>query len=512
MHDILASFGILLQPATFALITISTALGIVLGAIPGLSGGLGVALLLPLTFGMEPETGLAMLISIWVGGISGAMIGSILLGIPGSPSSIATTFDGYPMTRNGQAVKALGASITASFFSTVLSILIALVLSPLMARLALKMGPWEYFSLGFCAISLVAALARDGVFHGLAAAAFGLILASVGFAPIDGNPRFTFGNLYLNSGFDLVSVMLGLFAFKQIVVDFAKGEQQIPQVDSSDIRGFGVTLKEYKDNIWNIFRSFFIGLWIGFLPGMGSSLSNMVAYAQAKSASRHPEKFGKGCIDGVFASEASNNAAVGGSLIPMVALGIPGDGVTAILLGGLMIHGVQAGPLLFDNNPEIVYALFLTSLIAAVLVLIMQFWGMRLFPAILKIPYHYLYPAIIVLGFMGVFVGSSTAFNYILLLGFAGLGLVMDRFRLPVGPFLLAFILAPMLELNLRRGLTYTDDGILPFFTRPVSTLLLAAAFFSIVSPYLLPWLKARKVKKAEANAQTSRESGANVN
>lgn len=490
MQDILASFGTLLAPMTLLVIILSTALGIVLGAIPGLSGGLGVALLLPITFGMPPEVGLAMLVSIWVGGVSGAMIGSILLGIPGSPSAIATCFDGYPMTRNGQAVKALGAAITASFIGTFLSILIAMVASPLMARLALKMGPWEYFSLGFCAISLVAALSRGSVFHGLAAAALGLVLASVGFAPIDGYPRFTFGNIYLNGGFDLIPLMLGFFALKQIVQDYARGQQQVPEVDASDIKGFGVTWKEYRENAWNMIRSFMIGLWIGFLPGMGAALSNMVAYAQAKSASKHPEKFGKGCVDGVFASETSNNASVGGSLIPMVALGIPGDGVTAILLGGLMIHGVQAGPLLFNNNPEIVYALFLTALIAAVLVLVMQFWGMRLFPAILKIPYHYLYPAIVVLGFMGVFVGSSTAFNYVLLLGFAGLGLAMDKLRLPIGPFILAFILAPMLELNLRRGMTYTDDGILPFFTRPISGLLLFAAVLSIVSPFLMPWLK----------------------
>jgi putative tricarboxylic transport membrane protein len=499
MQDVLTSFSTLLDPLTFAVIVLSTALGIILGAIPGLSGGLGVALLLPLTFGMQAEVGLAMLVSIWVGGVSGAMIGSILLGIPGSPSAIATTFDGYPMTRNGQAVKALGAAITASFVGTFLSILIAMAASPVMARLALKMGPWEYFALGFCAISLVAALSRDGVFHGLAAAALGLILASVGFAPIDGYPRFTFGMVYLNGGFDLIPLMLGFFALKQIVQDFARGQQQVPEVDVSDIKGFGVTFQEYRDNAWNMIRSFMIGLWIGFLPGMGAALSNMIAYAQAKSASKHPEKFGKGCIDGVFASETSNNASVGGALIPMVALGIPGDGVTAILLGGLMIHGVQAGPLLFNNNPEIVFALFLTALLAAMLVLVMQFWGMRLFPAILRIPYHYLYPAIVVLGFMGVFVGSSTAFNYILLLGFAALGLSMDKLRLPIGPFILAFILAPMLELNLRRGMTYTDEGIVPFFTRPISGLLLAVAALSILSPVILPLLRKGRAERSGA-------------
>jgi len=483
----------LMEPLTFLVILLATVLGIILGAIPGLSGGLGVALLLPVTFGMEPQVGIAMLVSIWIGGVSGGLIGSILLGIPGSPSSIATTFDGYPMTRNGEAVKALGAGIVASFLGTAFSILIAMFLSPLMARLALQLGPWEYFSLGFCAIALVSALARGSVFLGMSSAALGLLLSTVGFAPIDGYARFTFGLINLAGGIDLIALMLGLFALKQIVQDQARGQQQVPKVDMSDIRGFGVSLREYLDNAWNIIRSFLIGLWIGFLPGMGSGLANMVAYAQAKSGSRHPEKFGKGTVDGVFASETSNNAAVGGSLIPMVALGIPGDGTTAILLGGLMIHGIQAGPLLFANNPEIVWALFLTALIAAVLTLGLQFFGMRLFPAILKIPYHFLYPVIVVLGFIGVFVSSSTAFNYVLLLAFAAFGLLMDKVRLPVGPFILAFILGPMLELNLRRGITYTDEGVWPFFTRPISALLLAVALFSILWPWVGPRLKARR-------------------
>jgi putative tricarboxylic transport membrane protein len=490
MDLFLGSFAGLFAPTTFLIVLSASILGIILGAIPGLSGGLGVALLLPLTFGMPSELGIAMLISIWVGGTSGGLIGSILLGIPGSPSSIATCFDGYPMTQNGQAVKALGAGITASFFGTVLSIAIAAFLSPILADLALKLGPWEYFSLGFCAIVLVAALSRENICLGLAAAALGLLASSVGFAPIDGNPRFSFGNMYLSGGFDLISVMLGLFAIKQVVMEFGRKPKPLPHVDLRNIAGFGVTLQEYAANVGNMLRSFFIGLWIGFLPGMGSGLSNMVAYASAKSASKHPERFGKGALEGVFASETSNNAAVGGSLIPTVALGIPGDGTTALLLGGLMIHGIQAGPLLFTNNPEIVYTIFAAALLSAVLVLIVQFFGMRLFPAILKIPYHYLYPAIVILCFVGVFVGSSTEFNFILLLGFALLGIVMDVAKMPVSPFILAFILGPMLENNLRKGFTYTNEGILPFFTRPISGALLAIALFSILWPYLKPMLR----------------------
>lgn len=487
MIEALAS---LMQPTTLLIVLMASLLGIILGAIPGLSGGLGVALLLPVTFGMDPSVGLAMLVSIWVGGVSGGMIGSILLGIPGSPSSIATCFDGYPMTQKGEAVKALGAAITASFVGTFLSIAIAAWLSPVLADLAIKLGPWEYFGLGLCAITLVAAISRSDPFRGLAAAAIGLMLSTVGFAPIDGHPRFSFGITYLSGGLDLIALMLGLFAIKQILVDHGRGMPTLPEVDLSSIRGFGVTWREYRDNLGNIFRSFMIGLWIGFLPGMGSALSNMVAYAQAKSSSRHPERFGKGCVDGVFAAETSNNASVGGALIPMIALGIPGDGTTAILLGGLMIHGIQAGPLLFTNNPEIVYALFATALLAAVIVLVVQFYGMRLFPLILRIPYHYLYPTILVLGFVGAFIGDGTLFNLGLLLGFAGLGILLDIARLPVGPLILSFILGPMLESNLRKGMTYTDQGLWPFVTRPISGLLLLVALLSVAWPYLAPVLR----------------------
>ncbi|MBT9386259.1 tripartite tricarboxylate transporter permease [Pseudooceanicola sp. CBS1P-1] len=484
----------LVHPLTFVIILGASILGVILGAIPGLSGGLGVALLLPVTFGMEAATGLAMLVAIWVGGVSGAMVGSILLGIPGSPSAIATCFDGYPMTRKGQAVKALGAAITASFLGTFFSILIAAWLSPIIADLALKLGPWEYFSLGFCAIALVASLSRDNVGKGMAAAALGLLAACVGFAPIDGTARFSFGNMYLSSGFDLIAMMLGLFALKQIVMDFARGTRAVQKVEARNISGFGVTLQEFRDNAWNLVRSFGIGIWIGFLPGMGAALSNMVAYAQAKSASKHPEKFGKGCIDGVFASEVSNNASVGGSVIPMIALGIPGDGTTAILLGGLMIHGIQPGPLLFTNNPEIVYTVFATALLSAVMVLVVQFFGMRLFPAILKVPYHYLYPPIVVLSFVGVFVNTGGAYIFAMLLGFAALGILMDLVKLPISPFILAFILGPMLESNLRKGFTYSTDGAWAFLTRPISAGLLAIAVFSILWPYLKPLLIRRRL------------------
>lgn len=247
--------------------------------------------------------------------------------------------------------------------------------------------------------------------------------------------------------------------------------------------GEGLTLKEFFDNKLNILRSFLIGLWIGFLPGMGAGLSNLVAYGQAKSASKYPEKFGKGCIDGVFATETSNNASVGGALIPMVALGIPGDATTAVLLGALTIHGLEPGPLLFENNPLYVYVLFGAAIVSAVYVLVMQLSSKKLFPKILKIPYNYLYPAILVMCFIGAYSSSHTIFALGVMLAMAAIALFLEWADIPKVPFILAFILGSMLEKYLRRGLSYSTNGFFSFLTRPVSALFLIVAVISLAWP-----------------------------
>ncbi len=496
MDYIISSIGQLLQPVTFLLLLFGTIVGIIFGAIPGLTAVTGVSLLLPLTFGMSPEMGMALLVGIWIGGVSGGFISATLIGIPGTPSSIATCFDAYPMTKKGQAVKALGTGIVASFIGTFLSVIIAAILSPFIAEVALKLGPWEFFSLCTCALVLVAVLSKGDMFRGLAGAFIGIGLSSVGMAPIDGGPRFIFGNVMLSGGIDILAMILGIFAIKQIVKDFGTGQQQQPDV-SLKVSGFGITMKEVISNGWNIIRSFMIGLWIGFLPGMGSGLSNMVAYGQAKQASKSPEEFGKGCVDGVWASEVSNNASVGGAIIPMVTMGIPGDSVTAILLGGLMIHGIQPGPLLFVNNPSVVYIVFAAAALSAILTLILQFGGMRLFPRLLKVPYHYLYPALMVMSFIGAFASNNSTFNIWIMLIFAAVGIILEIAKISISPMILGFILGPMVEVNLRRGLTYSDGSFLPFLTRPVSLAFLLIAVLTIVWPLIKNQINANK-KKAE--------------
>ncbi|MDO4620458.1 MAG: tripartite tricarboxylate transporter permease [Lachnospiraceae bacterium] len=494
MTTFLAQFATLFQPLYLVVIFGATILGIVFGAIPGLSGGLAVSLMLPLTFAMADKISFTLLIATWVGGISGGFIAATLIGIPGAPASIATCYDAYPMSKKGDTVHALGLGIVASFVGTFFSCIVATILSPVIADVAMKMGPWEYFALCFCAITLVAALSKGSLAKGLLGAFIGLLLCCVGVAPIDGAYRYTFNNIYMTGGLDMVALMLGIYAIKQVATDYAKGQQDMPDVDIAGVSGFGLTKADFdKDNIRIILESFGIGLFIGFLPGMGSGLSNMVAYARAQSGSPVSDRFGKGYSGGIWASEVSNNASVGGALIPMVALGIPGDAVNAMLLSGLMIHGLQPGPLLLTSAPELVYLIFACTLLSAVFVLIEEFFGMRWFPMLLKLPYHYLYGVILVMCFIGAFTSKSTTFNVACALFFALLGIFLDVMKIPTSPLILAFILGPKLEEYFRKGVSYAKGDYTRFFTRPASLILILIGVFMMVSPFL------PKRKKKEA-------------
>lgn len=498
----------MLTPSNFLIIVGGTILGIIFGAVPGLSATTGIALMLPVSFSMTSTTGILFLGSIYVGGISGGLIAAILIGVPGTPASVATCFDGYPMAKNGRASRALGIGILSSFLGTFFSVLISMFFCPLLARFAVRMGPWEIFSLCFCAIILVVTMSKGNMFNGLIAGLLGILVSCIGIAPIDGAKRFTFGVVNLLSGINQIGLMLGVFAVATLIKNFAKGDTKTPEIDTKGISGFGISLREYFSHWLLIVKSFFIGLWIGFLPGLGAGLANLVAYAQAKASSKTPEKFGTGWDEGIIASETSNNAAIGGAIIPMVALGIPGDTATAMLIGGLMIHGIDAGPLLMTNNPELVYCFFGVLLLGAALVLVLQFFGMRSFPYILRTPVCYLYSAILIICVVGAYSDSRTMFNCWLMLVMGVVGILMALGNLPTSPFILGYILGPMLETNLRKGMTYTSDGFLPFITRPVSAVLLLVALGSLLWPFIRDYREARK-KEAGRESEVDKLSQA---
>lgn len=493
MTEYLSALMLCLQPFHLLLIFAMVVLGIIFGAIPGLSATLGIALLLPVTFGLSTEISFILLLSIWIGGVSGTFISAVLIGIPGSSSAIATCFDGFPMTMKGQAGKALGIGMTASFIGTVGSVLIATVLSPVIAEFALHLGPWEYFSLCFCAITLVASLSKGNIFKGIMAAGIGLLIGTIGMDPINGTNRFTFGNVYLSSGISTVAQMLGMFAMCQIIRDSAKGEAKMPDAKVSAMKGLGIGIRDIIHNIKTIVFAFAVGLWIGFLPGMGSGISNMVAYGYAKGISKEPETFGKGNPAGVWASETANNASLGGALIPMMALGIPGDGITAMLIAGLTIHGLQAGPLFMTEQPNLAMLIFACVLIAAIVTYLVQIITKRWFPYILKVPYHYLYTVILVICYIGGYGISNTMFNIYVMLALCLLAIFMSIGGLPTSPLVLAFILSGKLERYFRQGISYAHGSYKEFFTRPLSCALLIIAVLCVVWPLIF-----EKIKKKE--------------
>ena len=490
MADFMSAMGILLTPYCLIMMVIGGFIGLILGAIPGLSGAMAITIILPLTFAMDSNVAIAMLIAIWVGSCSGGFIGSILLGIPGTPSSLSTCYDGYAMTKKGEVTRALSAGTVANFMGTVPSILIAMIACPVISKFAVKMGPWEYFALGLMAITLVASMSKGRMLKGFIGAAIGLFITQIGYAPISSTPRFTFNSYYLSGGFNMVCVLTGLFAGAMILSDYAKGETGAAGTFKGKIGKFTLPLVDLTRNIGNIIRSFLVGLGIGFLPGMGAALSNVVAYTMAKNSSKHPEEFGDGCVDGVIAPEVANNASVGGAIIPMIALGIPGDGTTALLLGGLTIHGIEAGPLMQRNYPGFVFMIFLAAVFAAVIALVVEIFGIKAFPLLLKAPYHYLYPAILILAFTGVYTNANNIFAVYMALMFTGIGIWMAYAGIPSTPFILAYVLGSSLETNFRKAVSFSRGDMLMFFKRPASCILLLIAIFSVLWPYIAPKLK----------------------
>lgn len=493
----------LFTPVNLAFLIGGVIIGIIFGAIPGLGANTAITLLLPVSFAMDPTTAIIFMASIYCGGVSGGLISAILIGIPGTNANLATVYDGYKMAQNGQASKALGVGIFSSLIATFTSVLIAMLVCAPLARIAIKLGPWEYFSLCTAAIVLVVTISKGNMFSGLMAAGIGMACGCIGMAPVDAAIRYTFGILNLRSGVNLLAMCLGLFAVSDLVHNFARGKMQSPDIDTKGIKGIGISMKEYFSHGKTIGISYVLGLIIGFMPGMGAGLSNVVAYAVAKAKSKTPEKFGTGCVEGIIAPEIANNASIGGAIVPMIALGIPGDTTCALLISALMVHGIEAGPLLMTSNTALVYTFFGCLLLGCVITFACEWWGMRTFPYILKAPTHYLYTGIFLICIVGLYANTYSVFNCGMMIFMGALGLLMIYGNLPYAPFILGFILGPMMEKYLRQGLTYSSNGFMIFLERPVSLILLLIMAFSLFWPFIRD-ARARK-KKAEGR-QTETE------
>lgn len=483
MFDLLIlGFQNVLSPHIFLLIAGGVAVGIVFGAVPGLTAVMAIALCLPMTYGMGPAAGISLLVALFVGATSGGLISAILLKIPGTPASIATTFEGGPMMDKGEGAKALGVGIVFSFIGTVASIAALMFIAPSLARVALSFGPHEYFAIAVFSLTLIATLSSGSMIKGIFSGALGFAVSTVGIAPVDGASRFTFGAVELNAGFSILTVLVGMFAVAEVIktAESARSTSAATAPPAVKIKGFGFSMAEFLGQIPNAIRSSLIGISVGILPGIGAGTSNILAYIAAKKRSKTPEKFGKGTIEGVVASETANNAGIGGAMIPLLTLGIPGDAVTALLLGGLMIHGIQPGPMLFLTQGPLVYTIFAALILSAVLMLVLEFWGLRLFIRLLAIPKHLLLPIILVLCAVGAFGLASRIFDIWTILAFGILGYAFVKAGIPTAPFIIGFILGPMAETNLRRGLQLSRGDFTGFLTNPIAGTFLALAALSI--------------------------------
>ncbi|UCZ53196.1 tripartite tricarboxylate transporter permease [Bacillus shivajii] len=475
------------QIRILVIIFLGVVVGILAGLIPGFTVAMAIVLTLPLTFGMDPVAGVAAMIGVFVGGMSGGLISAALLGIPGTPSSIATTFDAYPMAKKGEPGKALSIGIWASFLSSIISLFLLVSIAPQIARFALLFGPWEMFTLIILSLTIIASVTGDSLVKGLIAGLFGLLIATVGADPIAGIARYTFDLRALRAGLPFLVVLIGMFAISRLLVSLERKEMLKDQQERQDEKlksmKFAMqplqTLKIVLSKPANLIGSSAIGSIIGAIPGAGGSIANIVAYDQAKKWSKKPKEFGTGCEDGVVASEAGNNSTVGGDLIPTVALGIPGSAVTAVLLSALMVHGITPGPLLVVEEPNVVGGIFFAFFVASFWMLITQFLGMRYFMKVTQVPTHILVPVILVLCVIGTFVLNNRHTDLYILLVMGIIGYLFTKYKFALAPAIIGVILGPIAEVNLRRSFMADPDWTL-FFTRPISLTFLILTVLSI--------------------------------
>ncbi|HLS07705.1 tripartite tricarboxylate transporter permease [Lentibacillus sp.] len=480
IENILLGFEAILNIQTIMILLIGVIAGIIAGSIPGFTITMGVALTLPFSFSMDPVNGIALMMGVQVGGSAGGLITACLLGIPGTPSAMATTFDGFPMVKNGEPGKALAIGLWSSFFGSIFSGIILMFMAPLLAEWALEFGPWEMFALMLFGVSAIASLSEGSLVKGLIAGFLGIMFSLVGSDPLMGIPRFTFGFSELLAGFNFLPVLIGLFAFSQLLEDIKKPPQAFKIDDTSNVT---YPLVKVVKDMWrsagNVIRSGLVGTLVGILPAAGGSIANILSYDIAKKFSRNPSKFGKGTKDGVIAAESANNSSVGGALVPMLAFGIPGDAVTAMMLGALLIHGIQPGPLLMENQPVLVNGVFISFFLAAFLMLLVQSLGIKVFLKINQVPFHYLVPVVLLLCVLGSFAVNNRIFDVWVLLLFGLIGYWMKVNKFPLPPFILGIILGPMIESNFRQAISL--EPLSTFLTRPLSAILIILAILSMV-------------------------------
>ena len=489
----LETLSMAFNPVTLFTIFVGVAAGISIGAMPGLTSTMGIALLMPLTFAMEPHIGIMLLIGEFIGAIYGGSITAILINTPGTPSAAATVLDGYPFTRRGESGRAIGISTVASFGGGIISGILLIFVAHIIASVALKFSAPETFALAFFGISIISSVSGKSLIKGLLSGCIGLILSLVGIDNITGFTRFAFGTTFLMGGFSFIPVMVGLFAMSQCFLNIEDIEQK--NTLTQKITRALPTLQDIK-TIWKtILRGGLTGTFIGAMPGAGGDISAFISYDMERRFSKHPQLFGTGIPEGIAAPESSNNGTTGGALIPLLTLGIPGDSNTAVMLGALMIHNLIPGPMLFVQQAATVNTLFIGFMVANIFMLILGLSGIRLFVRIVQIPSRILIPIIIVLCILGSFAINNNFLDVVVMLVAGFFGYILIKGGFPLSPIVLALILGPMAEGNLRRSLVMSQGNPIIFIERPIAAAFIVIGVISLFLPIIKEAIKVYRRK-----------------
>ena len=491
------------SPYLLLLLLTGTASGMAVGAMPGLSATLGLALLIPFTFAMEPTPGLVLLGAFYMGAIYGGSFTAILVNTPGTPSSIATTFDGYPMTKQGRSEEAIVAATMGSLVGGLIGVVALVFLAPPLADFSLRFGPQEYFWIAIFGLTIIATLASKSLLKGFLGGALGLLISAIGIAPIGGDVRFTFGTPLLQGGVPLIPALIGLFTIPEVIRLIARRGREEAETVTTEVRSkghlWGLIRKVLSDPV-NVIRSSVIGVIVGILPGAGGSVANLVAYNEAKRASPHPERYGKGEVQGVVASESANNATVGGGMITTLTLGVPGTPPDAIILGVLLLQGLRPGAELFQTQGKLVYTfMFALAFSAVMMVPVGLIAGRALQRGVVALPARYLAPSIFVLSIVGAYAIRSNVTDVYLMLLIGLVGYLMAVADFSPAPIVLGLILGPIAETGLGQGLLTAAGSSHPwtsFFTRPLSLVLIALSLLSMLWP-LYRELRGRRISPA---------------
>lgn len=486
MTDIISALGMVIEPFSLLCLVSGTAIGIAFGAMPGLSVNMALALLLPIAFAFKGIAGILMLLGIYCGAIYGGSISAILIKTPGTPASVATTLDGYPMAAKlGQPGRALGLSTTASAFGGVISTLCLIICAPLLAKISLQFSKPEYFALAVFGLSIITSVSGGSVVKGIMGGLIGLFLATVGIDAMSGAVRFTAGTTYLIGGISFIPILIGVFALAQLLQSVEDSWRSTRAEAHVKLDRVLPTFADLKRCIVTLLRSSFIGTFIGCIPGTGGDIASFVSYDQAKRWSKHADNFGNGEPEGVVAPEAGNNAVSGGAFIPVLTLGIPGDGATAIMMGALMVQGLQPGPLLFTEKAVDVYAIFIGLLLANIVMAVLGYSLIRFFVKVTNVPNTVLLPVILLMTFVGTYsYGNSMEDVYVMVVS-GILGYFLNKMGFSMSAVILGIILGGMAEQNFVGSLIMSDGSADIFFTRPISLFFLAAAAISLIAPLL---------------------------